>query len=270
MDHRSDGRRDLVLLATAVVGLTRLADGPLLWLAAGLVLVGVLVGALGVLGEGEPRGVPIESLLLPATAALAGVFGLRLLPVGPVVLAGLAVVAVLIDRSVALEQRLEALPTPPSTEDRTRVVGLAVGIAFLAFAGIAATVPGGLVTGGTVLGPPGGALVGSDLALLAGADAAVAFLLGYRVAALRVTTVRDAAWSALTYAIVVAIGAGAVRALAVPRLLGPALLTLVFFLWDALHGTAPTRRRDPRWLWEIGLLVALAIVVVALNTRLTV
>jgi hypothetical protein len=103
---------------------------------------------------------------------------------------------------------------------------------------------------------------------VAAADAFVAFLLGYRLAALRVTIVRDAAWAAVTYAIVVAIGAGAIRALAVPRLLGPAVLTLLLFLWDALHGTAPTRSRDPRWLWEMGLLVALGILVVALNTRL--
>jgi hypothetical protein len=268
MDHRSAGRRDLVLLATTVVGLTRLVDGPLLWLAAGLVLVGVVLGALQVLGEGEPRGVPIESLLLPATAAAAGVFGLRLVPLGPAVLVGVAIVALLIDRSTALEQRLVGLSSPPSVEDRTRVVGLAIGVAFLAFAGVAATVPGGLASDGSVLGPPGGPLVGSDLALLAGADAAFAFLLGYRVSALRLSTVRDAAWSALTYAIVVAIGAGAFRALAVPRLLGPALLTLVFFLWDALHSAGPARRRDPRWLWEIGLLVALGVLVVALNVRL--
>jgi hypothetical protein len=268
MDHRSAGRRDLVLLVTTVVGLTRLAEGPLLWLAAGMVLVGVLLGALQVLGEGEPRGVPIESLLLPATAAVAGVFGLRLVPLGPLVLLGLAVIGVLLDRSIALEQRLEALASPPSVDDRTKVVGLATGIAFLGFAGVAATVPGGLVADSSVLGPPGGSLVGTDLALLAGADALLALLLGYRVSALRATTVRDAAWSALTYAVVVAISAGAIRALAVPRLLGPALLTLVFFLWDAFHGAAPTRRRDPRWLWEVGLLIALGVLVIALNTRL--
>ena len=55
----------------------------------------------------------------------------------------------------------------------------------------------------------------------------------------------------LTYAIVVAVAAGAVRAVDVPRLLGPAVLTLVFYLWDALHGTAPARRREPRFLWEL-------------------
>ena len=74
--------------------------------------------------------------------------------------------------------------------------------------------------------------------------------------------------SALSYAIVIAIAAGALRALALPLLLGPALLTLVLFLWDAFHGTAPAGRRDPRWLWEIALLLALGVLVVALNVRL--
>ena len=30
----------------------------------------------------------------------------------------------------------------------------------------------------------------------------------------------------------------------IPRLIGPALLTLVFYLWDAFHAAAPARRRD--------------------------
>ncbi len=46
------------------------------------------------------------------------------------------------------------------------------------------------------------------------------------------------------------------------------MLTLVFYLWDALHGTAPARRREPRFLWETILLIALAAVVVAWNLRL--
>ena len=42
-------------------------------------------------------------------------------------------------------------------------------------------------------------------------DAAVAFLLGYRAAALRVSTLRDALWSAATYGIAIAIAAAALR-----------------------------------------------------------
>ena len=53
-----------------------------------------------------------------------------------------------------------------------------------------------------------------------------------------------------------------------PRLLGPAVLTLVFYLWDALHGTAPARRREPRFLWELALLAVLGAVVVVWNLQL--
>ena len=59
---------------------------------------------------------------------------------------------------------------------------------------------------------------------------------------------RDALWSALTYAAAIAIGAAALRAMEIPRLVGPALLTLVFYLWDAFISTAPSRRRDRRWI----------------------
>ena len=49
--------------------------------------------------------------------------------------------------------------------------------------------------------------------MLAFDDALVALLLGYRLAVLRYGTAADAARSALTYAIVVAVAAGATRAI---------------------------------------------------------
>ena len=104
--------------------------------------------------------------------------------------------------------------------------------------------------------------------MLALNDALVALVLGYRLAVLRYGTARDAARSAATFAIVVAVAAGAVRAIDLPQLVGPAVLTLVFYLWDALHGSGAVRRREPRFLWETILLVVLALVVVAWNLRL--
>ncbi len=107
--------------------------------------------------------------------------------------------------------------------------------------------------------------MGSSLIQLVLGDAVVAFLLGYRAAALHVTTVRAAALSALTYAAAIAIGAAALRAMAIPRFLGPALLTLAFYLWDAVHAAPPTRRRDLRWWWQTALLGLLGVVVIAWN-----
>ena len=146
-------------------------------------------------------------------------------------------------------------------DERTAVLLTTLLVAFLAFAGVAALVPGGLVASGGDQ-----AAEGANLALLAVADALVAFLLGYRVAALRVTTLRDALWSAATYALAIAIGAAALRAMEIPRLLGPALLTLEFYLWDAFHG-ASSRRRDSRWAWQTVLLIGLGVVVILWNQQ---
>ena len=80
-------------------------------------------------------------------------------------------------------------------------------------------VPGGLVQ-------TGGELPGNNLLVLAAGDALVAGLLGYRAASLRVHYfTRDVVWAAATYAAAIAIGAAAIRAMEIPRLVGPALLT---------------------------------------------
>jgi len=140
--------------------------------------------------------------------------------------------------------------------------------AFGAFIGIATLGPGGF----SIVGPPatlvppgvaGGAAASSlQLGLLAVADGVVAFLLGYRIAALRSSNVRDVLWAASTAAAVVTITAAVLRSIDIPGLLGPSLLVLVLFLWDAIHGSAPARRQDPRRVWEAALLVVLGIVVI--------
>ena len=122
-------------------------------------------------------------------------------------------------------------------------------------------VPGGLVQ-------TAGAIDESNLLVLAAGDALVAGLLGYRAMALRVTNVREALGPALTYAAAIAIGAAAIRAMAIPSLVGPALLTLAFYLWDAFVGSVPMRRRDRRWISQITVLACLGIVVALWNLLL--
>jgi hypothetical protein len=179
----------------------------------------------------------------------------------------LAAFALLLDRVLALEIRLLGQHTAVTDADRARVLLAAVVTAFIAFTGVATLVPGGLAEpGGATAG--GGTLSQGWLLVLAIDDALIALLLGYRLAVLRYGSARAAARSAATYAVVVAVAAGATRAIDVPRLLAPAVLTLVFYLWDALHGTAPARRREPRFLWELGLLSVLGVVVVAWNLQL--
>ena len=264
MDDRP-ARRDLALAAVTVVGLSRLLDPPLLWLVAGALLAAMAFGTLQVLGdEAAPAeawfGVPIESLILPSVAAVACLGAIRLVPFGLWLVPALAVTWLLVGRTLALEARINHAATGLSAEDRTALLVTILLVAFVGFTGVAAMVPGGLVQGG-------GALVESNLLVLAAGDALLAGLLGYRVAALRVTDVRDALWLAATYAAAIAIGAAALRAMEIPRLVGPALLTLAFYLWDAFIGTAPSRR-DLSWLGRIALLAALGLIVAAWNLLL--
>lgn len=266
-------RRDLALAAVVVVGLSRLAEPPTTWYVAIFLLGAILLGTLQVLGDDEARtnvgglGVPIESLILPAVAAVACVGAIRLVPFGLLLVPALLVTGLIVGRCLALEQRILASPQGLGADERTAVLVTILLVAFLGFVGVAATVPGGLAAPGSE-GAAGGPLSERDLLVLAVGDAVIALLLGYRAAALRLTTVRDALWSAVTYAVAIAIGAAAVRAMEIPRLLGPALLTLAFYLWDAFIAATPARRRDARWIWQIALLGILGVVVIAWNLLL--
>jgi hypothetical protein len=265
MDDGS-ARRDLALVAVTVVGLSRLLEPPLIWLVAGALLGAMLLGTLQVLDdEVAPAqawfGIPIESLILPSVAAVACLGAIRLIPFGLLLAPALAVTWLIVGRTLALEARINRVPDRLTTDDRTALLVTLLLVAFLAFTGIAAMVPGGLVQ-------TGGPLPESNLIVLAAGDALVAALLGYRAASMRVSTVRDALWSAGTYAAAIAIGAAALRAMEIPRLVGPALLTLAFYLWDAYIGTAPSRRRDLRWIGQLALLAGLGLIVALWNLLL--
>ena len=267
MEVRS-ARRDLALVAVTVVGLSRLLEPPLVWLVAGLLLGAMLLGALQVLsddaGPAEAwAGVPVEALILPSVAAIACLGSIRLIPFGLWLVPALAATFLIVGRTLALESRIHRSIGALSADDVTAIQVTTLLVAFLTFTGVAAMVPGGLVqeSGSAASGAPGG----SYLAVLIAGDAILGALLGYRVAALRVITAREALWSALTYGAAIAIAAATLRAMEIPRLVGPALLTLVFYLWDAFAGAAPARRRDPRWLGRLGVLVVLGVVVAAWN-----
>jgi hypothetical protein len=265
-------RRDLVLAVVTIIGVSRFVSGPLVWVVAVLLFFALLLGTLQVLAHsdpfGESAGVPIEALLTPTVAGMACFGAIRLVGVGMWLAPAIGLAWLLIDRTIRTEARILASPHGPTSEDRARILVQALIVAFLAFAGAAALVPGGLpepTTPGVTPQP----LSEGNLLLLASLDALVAGLLGYRASALRVTNLRDALWSAATYASAIAIGAAALRAMDIPRLVGPAMLTLVFFLWDAFHAAAPSRRRDPRWIWQTAMLLGLGILVIAWNLALS-
>jgi hypothetical protein len=265
---RHAGHRDLALVAVTVVGMSRLLDGPLLWLVVVVLLVAVALGSLQVLADDDPAGptlgVPIEALILPALAAAASVGVVRLAPFGVWLVPLLVLSFLVVRRTLTVEGRILGAATGLSDEDRTHVLVTLLVVGFLAFIGIAALIPGGL--GERIADGSGGRAVATgDLVRLVLADAVVGFLLGYRAAALRAMTFVDAAWSAVTYAAAIAVAALAIRAIAIPRLVGPAALVLVFYLWDAYHAAAPARRREGRWFWQTAALAVLGVVVVAWN-----
>ena len=263
------GQRDLALVAVTIVGLSRLVEPPLVWLVALLLLGAVILGALQVLSDElgpteAGAGVAIEALILPAVAAVACLGAIRLVPFGLWLLPALGITWLLVRRTLALEARIHRASSGLTADDRTAVLVTVLLVAFIGFTGVAATVPGGLVQPSNGPGP----LPETNLLILAVGDGILAGLLGYRAVALRLTNLVDALWSAATYAAAIAIGAAALRAMEIPRLVGPALLTLAVYLWDALTGTAPARRRELRWIWQTGLLAALGVVVTAWNLLL--
>ena len=271
-EHLSGATRELVLVAVVLIGASRFLDGPLIWLVVAIVAAALALGSLQLMGDahpaGESTGIPIEALVLPTVAAIAGIGIIRLVPIGIGLVPALLVAGYAIHHAVATEMRILLAPHGATPGDRTSVLVQTLVLGFAGFAGAAALVPGGLpdITG---LAPGGGGsdagtagLSELDLATLVAADAVIAGLLGFRATALRVATVRDVLLSALTYAAVIGIAAAGFRAMEIPRLLGPGLLTIVLYLWDTIHGAPRSRRRDARRIWEAVLLAVLGILVI--------
>jgi hypothetical protein len=257
------GARDLSIAVGVIIALSRFAPDGFVWPIAVVLLAGVILASLQVLGEADPAGqgagVPIEGLLLPGAAALAALGAIRLVPIGVVLAPAFVLAGGLIGLTLVTELRIARATGPPSSADRTAVLIEVLLVGFFGFAGVAILVPGGL----PALAPTGGiASSALDVIAQAGADGVLALLLGYRVAALRSSNLRDVAWFGITGAAVVAIAAIALRSIEIPRILGPALLVLVFFLWDAIHVGTPPRRRDPWRRWETIALAALAVIVI--------
>jgi hypothetical protein len=263
------GVRDLAVAATIVIGLSRFVGSQLAWLMVALILLAIGLGALQVIGAADPagqtKGVPIESLIPPAMAAAAGAGIIRVIPIGLLLIPALIAVAWFIERVTGTEARLARSTNPPSAADRSAVLVQSLVSAFGAFVGIAALAAGGLSPEGGLAPASTGPFERGGLAV---ADGFVAFLLAYRIAALRSSVARDVAWMATTAAAVITIAAALLRQIQIPGLLAPALLVLVLFLWDALHGAPPARRRDPRRLAETALLLVLGIVVIAWSVGL--
>jgi hypothetical protein len=250
-----------LVVGAAVVGL--LLDGWSLWLAGIGVGIATALGVFATLEPRDQRGVPIESLAFAAVAGIGTLGIAHLAGATWLAIPALAIGSALVAASVLVESRMLASAGDGDAGIRGLVVPLGLLVAFVAFAGIAGGIPGGLA--GAESGAP---VEERHLALLVGAHATVAFALGYRISALRIPTLRGAAWAAGTFAVVVAIATAGIRALALPRLLGPAVLTVVFYLWSAYRTASGAERRSAQWIWEYAVLAVAAAVTVAWNLLL--
>jgi len=255
-----------VLAAVVLVVLGGIAPVPGALVVAVLGGLAVAAGSLGAFGRADPRSVPAESLVLGGVLAAGSAGAIRLLPTGVAWIPALVLVGLVLWAVLRLEGRLVGGTSSPTDAERLRLLAGVVGIAFVGFTGVTALVPSALAAPGV----PAAADPGSPdpAATLVVADMLVAALLGFRASALRYPGLRDRLWSAATYGVVIAVAAGVGRAIGLPRLVGPAVLTLVFYLWDTVHHAGPARRREVRFAWETALLVVLGVVVVAWNLRL--
>src|SRR3954453_23972735 len=171
MDDRP-ARRDLALVAVTLVGLSRLLEPPLIWLCAAALLGAMLLGTLQVLhDEAAPVhawfGVPVESVILPSVAAVACLGAIRLVPFGLWLVPALGVTWFIVERTLEPESRLNRGLGGLTPGDPTSLLVTVLLVAFLAFTGVAAMVPGGLALSG-------GDLAEFNLLVLAAGDALVA------------------------------------------------------------------------------------------------
>jgi len=256
---------ELVILATTAAAIGLLLDGILLWVAAAGLAAATAFGAFAFLYEHEPRGVPIESLAGSVVAAVAMLGLAHLAGIAPTLLPALLAGAALLAGSLVMERRMLGPYDGDAGRHRNQLVQLTVLLSFAGFIAVAGAVPGGLAQARSTAGEAAPQIAAGSFALLAAGDAVIAFLLGYRLAALRTTSARQAAWAGGTFAGLVAVAALAVRAVALSALIGPAVLTVVFYLWAAYRAAPGSERRSASWLWEYGLIAIAAAVLAAWN-----
>jgi hypothetical protein len=156
----------------------------------------------------------------------------------------------------------EPIDTGPELPPHPRPVAVratSLGLAFVAFAAIGGLVPGSLAGAGEPLSMP-------TLAATVALDVLVGGLAGYRIASIASTSRFDRIVRLLAigqYALPVGVAGALLRALALPRLFGPALLTLVVYVVTVVRESPEPVLYNRRLLQEaavLGLAGALAVV----------
>lgn len=255
---------NLAVLLVLLAAVASLLEGPAVWLGAIIVGATTAFCAFLFLADLDPRGVPVETLATPVVAAVALVGMAHLAGVEPALGAILVGGGLLLVATLLLEARLMGPADAARARRERQLVPVVVLLAFVGFASVAGAIYAGLASPLPGSTEPAAIDQGS-LLLLAVADGVIAFLLGYRLAAVRAPDLIEAAWAAGTFAVVTGVAAALLRALALPRLLGPAILAGVFYLWSAYRAAPGAERRSAGWIWEYLVLTLALAGVVAWN-----
>jgi hypothetical protein len=301
--HQRSRARELGLIVATLGVLVHFVDPTPAAGATVLVAAVAALGMGNLLGEARPWRMPLIPLVLPALAAVSIVGIARLVEPGPwlgaVFLAGWAAVtwvaglelapaaadtdaaaaamsaATFAAPSPAVRLRprrraefdlaqivAEPIETGPEVPPHPRPVAVratSLGLAFVAFTAIGGLVPGGLAGAG---GPLSGPAFAATVAL----DVLVGGFVGYRIASISCTSRFDRIVRVLAvgqYAVPVGVAGALLRALALPRLFGPALLTLVAYVVTVVRESPEPVLYNRRLLQEaavLGLAGALAVV----------
>ncbi len=236
-----------VLAAFSIVGIARLAE-PVPWL--GIVFVAGWVGVTWVVSlESVPAAADGDGQASALSTFQAPTPAVRMRPRRRAEF----------DLPQIVAEPVEAGPETPPHPRPVAVRATSLGLAFVAFAAIAGIVPGGIAGDGESLSMPA-------LAATVALDMLVGGLVGYRIASITSPSRFDRIVRVLAvgqYALPVGIAGASLRALALPRLFGPALLTLVAYVVTLLRDSPEPVLYNRRLLQEAAVLLlagALAVV----------
>jgi hypothetical protein len=290
MQQRS-GAREIGLIVATLGVLVHFLDPAQAAIVTALVVVAAVLGTSAMFGARRPWRVPLIPAVLPAVAAFATAGAARLVEPVPwlfcVFVAGWVVTTWVVGLELApadtgidgpRDASLRPVVGPPVRMRPTRrdefdlprivaepldleleepahprpvaVRSAALGLSFAAFAAIGGLVPGGMADG---LGPPGTRALVLTVAL----ELVVAGLLGYRMASLTRTSRFDRIVRILAfvqYAAPVGLLGAVLRVADLPRLFGPALLTLVVYVITVIRDSADPVLENRRLLQELSIL----------------
>lgn len=289
-DRSGAGELGLVVAATAV--LVPFVPAAPAAAVTGLIMLAAGLGTAALAGEPRPWRLPVIAAVLPALAAFSVAGIARLvdpLPwlifvfvAGWVALAGLVVLELLPagdgEPAAATPPAVRFRPTRRAEFDLPKIVAepldsreqpshprpLAVRMACLAMAFVAFTAVGGILPGGLAVGGPApdDRLLAATFAL----DGLLGGALGYRIAAITRPSRYDRIVRTLAfvqYGLPVAAVGVTLRAIGLPRLFTPALLTLLVYMVTVLRDSPEPVLMNRRLLQELAVLGAVGLIAAA-------